>query len=136
MIREDTEDRMDPRLAAALAELRREQVPERDWEQMRAAIQMRARPILERKAKTRVLMIPRPLLHLAAAAGIAFVLWMGPRVLMDSTGAPSGDVALEIEEEAALLEALVADVSDQEFRLLVTGRSNPDALLSVAVSQR
>lgn len=132
---EDQPDRLDPRLAAAYEALRDESSVEMDWERMRSSISRRAEPIIARRKVRRIVAIPRALVPLAMAAGIAFALWLGPQLLLQTPGASEEFGALaDLEDEAALLQALDADLSEQEFRMVVTGRANPEALLAVAVA--
>ncbi|HUE97574.1 MAG TPA: hypothetical protein VMN39_13015 [Longimicrobiaceae bacterium] len=134
---EDSQERIDPRLAAAYDELRQEDSPDVDWERLRRSIRDRAVPALRRRKARKLLMVSRPALPLALAASIAFALWLGPRVLLDLPSIePSADVTAELDDDALLIEALVADLSEQEFRLIVTGRANPEALLAVAAGDR
>lgn len=132
---EDQRDRVEPRLAAAYDALRHEQAPEVDWERMRSSISRRAAPIMARRMARRVVAVPRAVVPIAMAAGIAFALWFGPQLLLQTPSASEeiGTFA-DREDEAALLKALDADLSEQEFRMVVTGRANPEALLAVAVA--
>ena len=135
MNREDPQHRIDPLVAAALAELRTEPAAQPDWERMHRSILDRAGPILARRRFRRVAAVARPLIPLALAASIAFALWLGPEMLIDRPDpATSTASAVDLEDEAVLVEALLGDLSDQEFRMMVTGRANPEALLAVAVS--
>lgn len=135
MKQEQRHERLDPRLAAAYSDLRAG-TPEPDWDSLRGTIRKRAAPALRRRQARRFSKVPRPLVQLAAAASVAFALWMGPRLLLDApASAPYADFAA-FDDDAVLVEALLADVTEQEFRQLVTGRANPEALLAVAVGAR
>lgn len=134
---EESQERVDPRLAAAYGELRRESVPDVDWGRLRRSIRERAAPVLRRKQPRRLVSVSRPWVPIALAASVAFALWLGPRALMESPAAdPFAEFAVTVDDDAVLLEALVADLTEQEFRMLVTGRANPEALLAVAVGDR
>jgi hypothetical protein len=127
----------DPMLAAAIADLRSEASEEVDLEHLRRSINRRAELLLARKRARWRGILPKPLIPIAAAAGIAFTLWAGPG-LVDAWMTPPQPVSLavEMDEEAVLLEALGSDLTEQEFRLLVTGRANPEALLAFAIGDR
>jgi hypothetical protein len=127
----------DPVLAAAFAELRSD-LPDADQlETLRRSINRRAELLLARKRTRWYGVVPRPLIPIAMAASIAFALWVGPGLVSELgiPGEPAAFVA-QTEEEAILLEALGSDLTEQEFRLLVTGRANPEALLAFAIGSR
>lgn len=136
MIREDRQDTvMDPTLAAAMAELRAEPLPEVDWDRLRRSINERAELPLARRRGGRARWLPRPLVPIAVAASIAFGLYLGPGVMEEMrVQDPSAQIAIDFDEERILSEALGGDLTEQEFRLLVTGRSNPEHLLAFAIS--
>lgn len=137
MNEENHQDRVDPLLAIAYAELRDEGTPEPDWEALRRAIRLRAAPHFSRRKVHRLMRVSRPLLPLALAASLAFGLWIGPDIVADLLAPPPAEVAaVDINVEEILVQAIDGSISDQEFRLLVTGRANPDALLAFAVSGR
>lgn len=138
MSREDRLERStDPVLAAAMAELRADLPQEMDWDRLRNAINERAQLPLARRRLRAPLEFLRPLIPLSAAAGVAFLLWASPTML-EQLRAPAAmtESTAALEEDAILVEALGGDLSEQEFRLLVTGRSNPEALLAFAIGAR
>jgi hypothetical protein len=127
----------DPLLAAAMQELREEAPPSADWDRLRTSINGSAALPLRRRRWRRNALSPRGLIPLAAAAGLAFVLWVSPALVERALPPGYGDViALEFDDEEILVRALDDDLSDDEFHLLVTGRSNPEVLLSFAVAGR
>jgi hypothetical protein len=128
----------DPLLAAAMRELREETPPSVEWDRLRTSINASATLPLRRRRWRRNALSPRGLIPLAAAAGLAFALWASPS-LVDRALHPGGFgemIALEFDDEEILVRALDHDLSDDEFHLLVTGRSNPEVLLSFAVGGR
>lgn len=135
----NTEERGDPRNAVVreiLAEIDRD-IPEPDWVRLRTSIVRRGRPVLARKAR----LAQHPWLAkatpLATAAGIALVLWFVPQVGPDGVFAAGADSVRDEQllDETQVIEALEEDISEAEFRLLVSGRANPEAMLAVAVSE-
>jgi hypothetical protein len=120
-------------LNSALGEMRGD-LPSVDWESLRHSIRQRAAPELERRRKVRVLRWARPLVPLAAAASVAMALWFGQGLLDTAEGTFHAIAGLEGDE--LLVEAMIADLSEQEFEMLILGRANPGALLSFAVDQR
>lgn len=124
----------DPLIGAALRWVEGE-VPleEVDWAAMRSNIRDRASLPLARRRALQVAS-PRwikPLIPLAAAAGLATVFWLGIG-RKDSSLPASTPVA--VATPVSIQEALLSDVSDQEFRLLVADR-DADELLMIAASQ-
>ncbi|MEX2581937.1 MAG: hypothetical protein WD766_01610 [Gemmatimonadota bacterium] len=127
----------DPVLAAAMAELRKDVPKDVDWDGLRRSVSEQAELILARRRVRIWNIVPRPLVPIAVAASIAFALWAGPSLFTQLTsGTGPTEVAVEIDEEQILLDALGADLTEQEFRLLVTGRADPDALLAFAIGDR
>jgi len=127
----------DPLLAAALADLRSEAMEGVDLEALRRRIVARAELEMARRRARRWGFLPQPLVPIAAAASIALALWAGPGIVANLAGGGQElEFAAEIDEEQILLDALGSDISEQEFRLLVTGRANPEALLAFVVSGR
>lgn len=128
---EDRFDRtgeLEPAEQAALDALLREpQLTNEEWETLHASVMGAAAPALAarrtpagviRRTRGRAWRWLLPALPLAAAAALVLVLRPGPRA-----PAPLGDA------EAALL----VDVSDREFGLLVSGHSDAASLLLLAV---
>src|SRR5690554_2751149 len=109
----------DPLIGAALRWVEGE-VPleEVDWAEMRSNIRQRASLPLARRRALQVASpgCVKPLIPLAAAAGLATVFWLaiGPE---DSSLPASTPVA--VATPVSIQEALLSDVSDQELRLLV-----------------
>ena len=109
-----------------------------DWGAMRTNIRSRAAlPLARRRAlEAASPRWVRPLLPIAAAASIAAILWTGA---LDFGGASAVDVApvtVTAANQASIREALLSDVSEQEFRLLMAERNDADELLLIAASQR
>lgn len=133
----DQELQPDPLVGAALRWAEGE-VPldDVDWSAMRTNIRNRAAlPLARRRAIH--LASPRwvrPLLPLAAAASIAALAWTGA-IGGDGPGAASmAPVTVGAAPQASIQEALLSDMSDQEFRLLMAGRNDADELLMIAAS--
>lgn len=125
----------DPTLAAALADLREDTPDDVDWDRLRSSINEKAAITLARKRARKMVLRRRPLLPMAAAAMIAFALWMSPGILSNlSAPGPFAETNVPIDEEQLLVEVLDGDLTEQEFRLLVTGRAYPEVLLAFAIS--
>lgn len=131
------EVRRDPELAAVLRMVEPEPPLEQvDWEALRASIVSRAElPLARRRSgSARLVRWTRRALPLAAAASIALAVWlteappMGPEAVAEAV---PGEIAPGVTPEAAF----DANLSDQEFQLLVSGRANADALLLVAIGE-
>ena len=125
----------DPLIGAALRWVEGE-VPleEVDWAEMRSNIRPRASLPLARRRAMQVAS-PRwvkPLIPLAAAAGLATVFWLG--IGREDSSLPAS-TPVAVATPVSIQEALLSDVSDQEFRLLVADR-DADELLMIAASQR
>jgi hypothetical protein len=73
---------------------------------------------------------------IAAAASIAVLLWAGGIGRDGPTGAAVSVAAPGATYQLSIQEALLADMSEQEFRLLVSDRNDPDDLLMIAASER
>jgi hypothetical protein len=77
----------------------------------------------------------RPLIPIAAAASVAVVVWtgglgrQGPSAAVLQQATPAATAQLSIQE------ALSADLSEQEFRTIVAGHTDPDELLIIAASE-
>src|SRR5690606_26301420 len=117
------------------ADLRGQPVAEPDWDALRRSISRRADPVLTRRKFRRFVHGSRSLVPLAVAAGLAFALTIGPaqvREMMAPQAAAA--IAIEMDADAIMDHAMNADISDQEFERLVTGRANPEAFLVSAMS--
>ena len=134
----DQELQPDPLVGAALRWAEGE-VPldDVDWAAMRSNIRSRSSLPLARRRAIQVASPRwvRPLLPIAAAASIAVLLWTGG---LDFGGSAPIDVAPVTvgANPASIREALLSDVSDQEFRLLMAERNDADELLLIAADQR
>ena len=134
----DQELQPDPLVGAALRWAEGE-VPldDVDWAAMRSNIRSRRSLPLARRRAIQVASPRwvRPLLPIAAAASIAVLLWTGGH---DFGGSAPIDVAPVTvgANPASIREALLSDVSDQEFRLLMAERNDADELLLIAAGQR
>lgn len=129
----DPELRPDPMVGAALRWAEGE-VPleEVDWGAMRSTIRSRAALPLARRRESARPRWSRRLIPLAAAASMAALLWAGG-VGRDGPASPA--VAAGSAHQISIQEALLADMSEQEFRLLVADRNDPDDLLMIAASE-
>lgn len=136
MINEETNDiERDPELEAALRLIESEPpFDEVDWSALRSSITARAElPLARRRTRSaRLARWTRPLVPLAAAASIALALWItgpfGELANPIASGAPDVVVPAVSPEDV-----FQADLSEQEFRNIVSGRANADALLLLAV---
>lgn len=130
----DLELRPDPVMGAALRWAEGE-VPldDVDWGAMRSTIRSQAALPLARRRETAKPRWIRPFIPLAAAASIAALLWAGG-VGRDGPASPA--IAAGTAHQISIQEALLADMSEQEFRLLVADRNDPDDLLMIAASQQ
>lgn len=127
----------DPELRAALSSLEGEPPLEAvDWSALQRSIGARAElPLARRRRGAQPLLRPpaararqgwRPLLPLAVAASIALVVWTGG-------GGETPEAAVgQLSPE----EVFEADLSEQEFRLLVSGGADPEELLLIALGER
>ena len=134
----DQEPQPDPLVGAALRWAEGEDpLDDVDWAAMRSNIRSRSSLPLARRRAIQVASPRwvRPLLPIAAAASIAVLLWTGG---LDFGGSAPIDVAPVTvgANPASIREALLSDVSDQEFRLLMAERNDADELLLIAAGQR
>lgn len=114
------QDRIDPLLEAAYAELRAEPVAEPDWDALRSSISRRANPVLSRRKVRRFMHSSRPLVPFAVAASLAFGLWMGPAHVRHLISPETASVAIsEMDAEAIMDHAMNADLSDQDRKSVV-----------------
>jgi hypothetical protein len=133
---ERRDDISDPVLAAAMAELRGER-GDVDWDRLLQSINERAALPLARRRRPQSSLFLRSLMPIALAASVAFALWLGPGVYENVFGtSSSAEFAATVDQDAILRQALGSDLSEHEFRLLVTGRSTPEVLLAVAIGDR
>lgn len=126
----------DPTLGATLRWMDGEPpVHEVDWDRLRATVRARAElPLARRRSSlSRVRGWARPLVPLAAAAGVALAMWTGDRIGQKEAGAPMAEGVIAAPPVITAEEAFQADLSDQEFQQVVSGRHNPDALLLLAI---
>lgn len=128
--------RPDPLIGAALRWAEGE-VPldDVDWSAMRTTIRSRAAMPLARRRSARrgVSRWIRPLIPIAAAASVAMVVWTGGI----GRGGPTGPAVQQTAAAASQItiqEALLTDLSEQEFRVLVSARTDADELLMIAAS--
>ena len=134
----DQELQPDPLIGAAIRWAEGE-VPmdDVDWAAMRTNIRSRAAlPLARRRAIEAA--SPRwmkPLIPLAVAAGIATVLWVGGPIGEGPATTQVAPVTVGASPQPSIQEALLSDVSDQEFRLLMADRNDADELLMIAASQ-
>jgi hypothetical protein len=136
MNQEERQERIsDPVLAAAMAELRAEVPHDVDWDRLRRSITGSAEMTLARKRMARRVHLPKSLVPLAAAATIAFSLWMGPAWLESMRQTAEQQANLELSTEQMLEQALDAE-TDAEFEFLVSGGAHSDAYLAMAVDER
>jgi hypothetical protein len=139
MIQEEKEIRRDPEIAAALRMIESEPpVAEVDWNALRSAIVARAElPLAQRRTRSaRLGRWTRPLVPLAAAASIALAAWVNGIIGPGTLSTPIADGDPELVAPAVTPEDVFqADVTEQEFRLLVSGRADADALLRVAIEE-
>lgn len=130
----------DPQIAEALRALHREPpLEEVDWEALRGCIRDRAALPLARRRRqaTTPPRWVRPLLPLAVAASVALALWVGTELgAVRPDAVAVGDSASAPVVQPSVEAAFGADLSEQEFRLLVTGRADPEELLLIALDER
>lgn len=105
-----------------------------DWSALRSSITARAEmPLARRRARSaRRARWTRTFVPLAAAASIALALWVtgpfGELATPVARGAPDAVVPAVSPEDV-----FQADLSEQEFRNIVSGTADADALLLLAV---
>lgn len=135
MRHEDTDREItpDPVLGAALRWVDGDApLQEVEWDSLRRNIRDRAAFNLaqrrtSRRARGRWI---RPLVPLAAAASVAMAVWLG------GGGGAGTNTTAELagsgQARHASEEVLFTELSEQEFRMVVSGRSNPNELLMIA----
>jgi len=137
MRQEEKEMQPDATLGAALRWMEGEPPMDQvDWEALRSSIGRRAElPLAQRRTRSaRLRRVIRPLVPLAAAASVALALWAGDRMGQPGGGAPFAERAAAVESVSAE-EVFQANVSEQEFQLMVSGHDNADALLLIALGE-
>jgi len=140
MKQKENEILRDPEIAAALRMIEAEPpLAEVDWEALRSTIVARAElPLAQRRTRSaRRARWTRPLVPLAAAASIALAVWVNGLGRTDPATAPiAADAESELLAPTVTPEDVFqADLTKQEFRHLVSGRANADALLLVAIDE-
>jgi hypothetical protein len=127
----------DLELRAALRSVEAEPpVGQVDWDALRTSIVSRAElPMARRRARSaRLPRWGRPLVPFAVAASIVLALWFHGFSPQPDLGTPIADGAPAFTVPFLSAEDLFhADLTDQEFQHLVSGRAHSDALLLVAV---
>jgi hypothetical protein len=124
----------DPLLATAMEDLRAEATYDVDWDRLRSTIVDGAALQLARRRAHRRSFAVRSFVPIALAASVAFALWIGPTIydrVMDP--APAAGYAANVDDDV-LMQALTADLSEQELLRLVNG--SPEVLLAVAIESR
>jgi len=127
--------RPDPELAAALRAIEPEPPFDAvEWDALRSSIVARAElPLARRRSRSaRLGRWSRQLVPLAAAASITLAVWFTSRPAEEAPLAEGTAVVAPVVSPEDVFEA---ELSEQEFRLLVSGRANADALLMVAVGE-
>ena len=105
---------------------------------LRARIRARAElPLARRRRAAEVTVATRwgrRIAPFAAAASLAFGVWFGS---YSGSGDAAGMMFADVREMigASDEELLRAEVSEQDFRLLVSGRADPDGLLLIAIGE-
>ena len=137
MMQEEKEILRDPEIAAALRMIESEPpLQEVDWDALRSSIVARAEmPLARRRTRSaRLARWTRPLVPLAAAASIALAVWVNGLDAPGSGTAPVAEGGAEIVAPTASPEAVFqADLTEQEFRHVVSGRANAGDYLMVAI---
>jgi hypothetical protein len=125
----------DPYLAACLRAAEGDApMDEVDWDALRGSIRSRAElPLARLRNRPRPARWRRPLVSLAAAAAIAAVALVGG-LRHDPSPAPVQAGTVAVAPGVSIEEAMRADLSDQEFGLVASGRTNADALLQIAAA--
>lgn len=127
----------DPLLETGFAALRDDVPADVEWDRLRRSIRDQARPVLAQRRKQRFVSPLRPLVTLAAAASIAGALVVAPGLFERFSGSAPivAEAPAPLDAEQLLVEALGSDLTDDEFRLVVSGRAYPEALLAFAISE-
>ena len=126
----------DPRLGATLRWVQGDApLDEVDWDALRGAIRARAElPVARLRARRQRARWIRPLIPLAVAAGIGGVALLGSH--LNDPASPAGVRTAAVAPSVSAEEVLTSNLPDDEFRLLVTNRSDPDDLLRMAIDER
>ena len=136
----------DPQLRAALRDAEAEPpLQDVDWSGLRSSISAAAAlPLARRRhallgGRTGAAVRParpatrwlRSLAPLAAAASIAVAVWAGSgRPGLTPAPAPVAEASASVED------VFRPDLSEQEYRQVISGRDNADALLLIAIDER
>ena len=125
----------DPYLASCLnAALGEVPMDEVDWTALRGKLHDRAElPLKRLRARSHPRRWRGPFISLAAAAGVAAVALLGaPYGGPSPTAAPSAQIS--IAPGLTVEDAMRADLSDQEFGIIASGRENTQVLLQIAAN--
>jgi hypothetical protein len=125
----------DPYLAACLRAAEGDApMDEVDWDALRGSIQSRAElPLARLRNRPHHARWRGPLVSLAAAAALAAVALVGG-LRHDAAPTPVQTGTVAMTPGVSIEEAMRADLSDQEFGLVASGRTNADALLQIAAA--
>ena len=125
----------DPYLAACLRAAEGDApMDEVDWAALRESIEARAElPLARLRKARRPARWHRPVVSLAAAAALAAIALVGG-THRDSTPPPVQTGTVAVTAGVSIEEAMRSDLSDQEFGLVASGRTNADALLQIAAN--
>lgn len=139
MINEMNEMHRDPELRDALRLIESDPpLAEVDWEALRSSIVARAEiPLARRRTHSaRLSRVTRSLVPLAAAASIALAVWITDPTARTSSNPTVADNRPDVAAPSITPEDIFqAEMTDQEFELLVSGRANADALLQIAIDE-
>ena len=139
MMQEEKEILRDPEIAAALRMIESEPpLQEVDWDALRSSIVARAEmPLARRRTRSaRLARWTRPLVPLAAAASIALAVWVNGLGRSEPGTAAIAESGTEFVGPSATPEDVFqADLTEQEFRHVVSGRANADSYLLVAIDE-
>ncbi len=125
----------DPYLAACLRAAEGDApMEEVDWTALRGSIGARAElPLARLRNRRRSARWRRPVVSLAAAAALAAVALVGG-LHRSPAPAPVQTGTVAVMPGVTIEEAMRSDLSDQEFGLVASGRTNADALLQIAAN--
>jgi len=125
----------DPYLAACLRAAEGDApMDEVDWVALRESITASAElPLARLRKERRPARWHRPVVSLAAAAALAAVVLVGG-LYRSPAPAPVQTGTVAVTPGVSIEEAMRSDLSDQEFGLVASGRTNADALLQIAAN--
>ena len=138
MKRHDRRERSaDPLLEEGFAALDDDMPADVEWERLRRSIRDQAAPVFANRRKQRYMSQLRPLMTLAAAASIAGALLVAPGLFerFPDSAPVVAEAPVTRDAEQVLVEALDSDLTDDEFRLVVSGRAYPEELLAFAIGE-